>query len=71
MGLLILARVSKLSFSVDGEKFGSVWANCRLDFFSNSICVILRNMKNYSKGFFIINVDSTINNYSWTIINAF
>lgn len=53
MGLLILARVSKLSFSVDGEKFGSVWANCRLDFFSNSICVILRNMKNYSKGFLL------------------
>lgn len=33
MGLLILARVSKLSFSVDREKFGSVWATADWIFF--------------------------------------
>lgn len=62
-----MARVSKLAFSVDRDKFGCVWAKCRLDYFFLIVFVpFSETRKITAKDFFpIINNDRTVNNYSW------
>lgn len=47
--LLILAKVFKLSFLVDRDKFGCVWANCRLDYFFLINSIYLFHYKHYMK----------------------